>query len=391
MSNNNDIDSYDENTGELHIDGVRGMPQVSRNGAGRIMMMVAFGFLAVLALVAVIYDGATKSRNAPSTQKEEVVFNAPQPRSEPYILTEEPPQIELAAPQQPQVPQIDQEYLRLQEQRMQDAMRRAEEAEARLQERLKAPQLVYDQKSSNSVQDTATASQADNFNGGGASLLSGGGSEDDPNVAFAQSNTNTNVQTAKATQMQNMDTLLAQGKMISGILETAIQSDLPGMVRAITSDDVYSFNGSTLLIPKGSRLIGQYRSGVRQGQSRVFIIWNRLIRPDGASIDIGSIGTDALGRSGLEGEVDSHFMERFGSSVLLSITDGALAAAVNAIDNDDASSVSVSGSSDFSRSSEIALENSINIKPTIHIDQGERIKIFLGKDLDFSSVGGTPR
>ncbi len=175
--------------------------------------------------------------------------------------------------------------------------------------------------------------------------------------------------------------------MISGILEAASQSDLPGMVRAIVNVNVYSFEGSNLLIPKGTRLVGQYRSSVKKGQARVFIIWNRLIRPDGASINIGSIGTDALGRSGLGGDVDTHFMERFGSSILLSIINGSLNAAVDAIDNDSTADVSLNGSNDFNRSSEIALKDSIDIKPTIHIDQGMRIKIFVGKDLDFKSVG----
>ncbi len=387
MSNNND-DFFDENTGEILIEGDRGTPEVAKTGAGRIIMMVAFGLICLLAFVAVIYDGITKNDPAPKTEKEEIVFNAPKPRAEPYIVeTSEPPQAPLASPQEPQ---IDPELLRQQQQLMADALRRAQEQQAKLEERLRSPQLVYDQKSQNPAQVNFSNAPAGN-NNGGATLLSSGGNNDDPNLAFAKENANTSVQTAKATQLQKMDTLIAQGKMISGILETAIQSDLPGMVRAITSDDVYSFNGSTLLIPKGSRLVGQYRSGIRQGQSRVFVIWNRMIRPNGASVDLGSIGTDALGRSGLEGEVDSHFMERFGSSVLLSIIDGALAAAVNKIDDDDASTVSLNGSSDFSRSSEIALENSINIKPTIHIDQGERIKIFVGKDLDFSDVGGVPR
>ncbi|MGH1377110.1 MAG: type IV secretion system protein VirB10 [Alphaproteobacteria bacterium] len=388
MSNNNDGDIFDENTGEILIEGDRGAPTVAKNGAGRIIMMVVFGLVCLLAFVAVIYDGMTKNNTTPTTEKEEIVFNAPKPRTQPYIVdSPEPPQEALSSPQ---APQIDPELLRRQQQLMADALRRAQEQQAKLEERLKSPQLVYDQKTQNSAQVNFSNQQTDNQNGG-ATLLSGGSNNDDPNLAFAKANTNTNVQTAKATQLQNMDTLIAQGKMISGILETAIQSDLPGMVRAISSEDVYSFNGSTLLIPKGSRLVGQYRSGVRQGQSRVFVIWNRMIRPDGASVDLGSIGTDSLGRSGLTGEVDSHFMERFGSSVLLSIIDGALSAAVNKIDDDDASTVSLSGSGDFSRSSEIALENSINIKPTIHIDQGERIKIFVGKDLDFSGVGGVPR
>jgi hypothetical protein len=105
--------------------------------------------------------------------------------------------------------------------------------------------------------------------------------------------------------------------MIRGVLETAIQSDLPGMVRAITSEDVYSFDGRRVLIPQGTMLTGEYRSALSRGQTRVFLIWTRLLRSDGVSLIINSYGTDGLGRSGLAGEVDRHFFERFGAATLL--------------------------------------------------------------------------
>ena len=87
--------------------------------------------------------------------------------------------------------------------------------------------------------------------------------------------------------------------MIRGVLETGIQSDLPGNVRASVSEDVYSFDGRRVLIPKGTMLTGEYRSGVVRGQSRVLIIWTRMLRADGVSLMLGSYGTDNLGRSGL--------------------------------------------------------------------------------------------
>ncbi|MGQ4828530.1 TrbI/VirB10 family protein, partial [Enterococcus faecalis] len=78
-------------------------------------------------------------------------------------------------------------------------------------------------------------------------------------------------------------------------------SDLPGFVRAVVSRDVTGFDGNRVLIPAGSRLIGQYRSGLAAGQSRAFVIWTRMIRPDGVSVALGSPVTDTLGRAGLGG------------------------------------------------------------------------------------------
>src|SRR5260370_33772169 len=110
--------------------------------------------------------------------------------------------------------------------------------------------------------------------------------------------------------------------MMKGVAERAIQSVLTGMVRASTSEDVYSFDGRRVLIPKGTMLTGEYRSGLRRGQTRLFVVWTRMLRADGASLMLGSYGTDQLGRSGLTGDVDNHFLQRFGGAALLTITGG---------------------------------------------------------------------
>ena len=180
---------------------------------------------------------------------------------------------------------------------------------------------------------------------------------------------------------------VTEGTVIPGVLETAISSDLPGMVRAINSADVYSHDGSQLLIPKGSRLVGRYQSDIRRGQSRVFIIWNRILRADGMSILINSPGTDPLGRAGLEGDVDTHFFRIFGAAILLSILDGGLDVAIEmARRQGDDNTMIIQNDSGLSRAGEIALQDSIQIQPTIHVDQGTRISILVARDLDFRSV-----
>ena len=192
-----------------------------------------------------------------------------------------------------------------------------------------------------------------------------------------------------ANTITNKSYTIVQGTLIRGVLETAIQSDLPGFIRAEVAHDVYSFDGSRLLIPKASRLVGQYRSGLVRGQTRVFVVWDRLLRPDGASILIGSPGTDLLGRAGLEGDLDTHFFKIFGASVLLSLVDGAIDVAVESVRDTVGSTTILQNTNSLNRAAEIALENSINIPPTIHIDQGSAIQVFVARDLDFRSV--TPR
>ena len=124
---------------------------------------------------------------------------------------------------------------------------------------------------------------------------------------------------AKATRMKNPGQTVSQGTLIPAVLETAINTDVPGYVRAVVSSDVRSFDGSRVLVPRSSRLIGQYKSGVAGGQNRAYVIWTRLIRPDGVSVALASPAVDAIGQTGLAGKVDSHFLKRFGSALLLSV------------------------------------------------------------------------
>lgn len=187
---------------------------------------------------------------------------------------------------------------------------------------------------------------------------------------------------ASATRLRNTQQTIPQGAMIPGVLETALNSDLPGYARAVVSRDVRGFDGSTVLVPRGSRVIGQYKSAVSQGQSRAFVIWTRIIRPDGASIQIASSGADALGRAGLEGTVDRHFFERFGGAVLLSVINAGVASLARA-----PSTQVVIGSSTEAVGLGAAAASPTTISPTIKVPQGSPIRIFVARDLDFSPVG----
>lgn len=183
---------------------------------------------------------------------------------------------------------------------------------------------------------------------------------------------------------------ITEGTIIPAILETAIHSQLPGLVRALNSADVYSHDGSQLLIPKGSRLVGRYQNSIRRGQVRVFIIWTRIIRADGMSILINSPGTDPLGRAGLGGDVDTHFFQIFGAAILLSVLDTGLDIGLEMARDQGSNNTNIGqgsfNSTGLDRAGEIALNDSIRIEPTIHVDQGTRISIMVARDLDFEAV-----
>ena len=167
--------------------------------------------------------------------------------------------------------------------------------------------------------------------------------------------------------------------MIPAVLETAIDTDVPGFARAVVSQDVRSFDGSRVLIPRSSRLIGEYKSATQAGQRRAFLMWTRLIRPDGVSIAIASPAADFTGQAGVSGQVNSHFFSRFGSAILLSVLGGASSLATAG-----ASTVIVSGAGQSAASA--AIQSNGNRGPTIKVRQGEPIRVFTAKDLDFSTV-----
>lgn len=190
-----------------------------------------------------------------------------------------------------------------------------------------------------------------------------------------------------ATHIQHPGFSLAQGTLISATLETQIASDLPGMIRAITSQNIYSEDGSNLLLPRGSRLIGQYTSAIAQGQERVFVVWQRVIRPDYIDIQLNSPGTDTLGGAGIQADgTDRHFWAQFGNALLLSIM-GAGTATLGVNDAQDQFNSSAAYrealSNSFSESAANSLESTGNIKPTIYINQGKKISVFVARDLDF--------
>jgi type IV secretion system protein VirB10 len=207
---------------------------------------------------------------------------------------------------------------------------------------------------------------------------------------FAQRLNRSSAETEQATRISSISSVVPQGALITGVLETAINSDLPGLVRGIVSRDVMSFDGSQVLIPRGSQLLGQYRSGVALGQTRVFVIWTRLLRSDGVSVQLGSAATDELGVAGLGGKVNTRFLRRFGAATLLSVITAGLDALAG---NNDNTQVLIGSQSQAGNLAAIALQREIDVPTTISVPQGTPIRVIVAKDLDFSNVlkGGRAR
>jgi len=125
--------------------------------------------------------------------------------------------------------------------------------------------------------------------------------------------------------------ILRTGSVIPGLLLSAMESELPGTIIAQVSQDVYDTpSGNYLLIPQGSRLVGEYSNAVQYGQSRIFVAWQRIIYPDGSALDIGAMpGADEQGEAGFNDQVNNHFLRIFGSAILMSAVTAATNWATN--------------------------------------------------------------
>ncbi|RED12669.1 TrbI/VirB10 family protein [Parasphingopyxis lamellibrachiae] len=215
--------------------------------------------------------------------------------------------------------------------------------------------------------------------GGGA--RSAAGAADQPGAQATIPGSDTANQRVRAGRLSNPSTTVIQGTVIPAVLETAIDTNRGGPARAIVSRNVFGFDGTRVLIPRGSRLIGQYGTSLTAGQNRVLVEWTRLVRPDGATIALDSPSADRLGRPGIRGDVNSHFWERFASAIFRTSLDVGAALATQQIGNGAfvvlPQTLRESGSSNATTP---------EVQRTLSVDQGVAVSVFVARDLDFTPV-----
>lgn len=194
----------------------------------------------------------------------------------------------------------------------------------------------------------------------------------------------TAIASAHAKVLPTQRFLLAKGAFIDCTLETAINSTLPGMTTCITASDTFSSDGTVVLLERGTKLIGETRGQVQQGTARVFVLWTEARTPTGIVVPLDSPGADELGRSGLPGQVNRHFWDRFGAAILISTLDGAVQAAVESASRG-GGPIIYNPSPSESVITDI-LKSTVNIPPTVTKRNGDRIQVFVARDVDFRSV-----
>jgi type IV secretion system protein VirB10 len=188
---------------------------------------------------------------------------------------------------------------------------------------------------------------------------------------------------ASARVLPTQRLLLPKGAFIDCTLETALNSSLPGMATCVTATDTFGADGQVVLLERGTKLVGESTGTVQRGVARMFVLWTEARTPTGVVIPLSSPGTDELGRSGLSGSVNTHFFERFGAAMLITVLNGAVQRASTSGNSGGTVIYNPSASQDIMTE---VLKSTVDIPPTIDKPQGDRIQVLVARDLDFRSV-----
>lgn len=196
---------------------------------------------------------------------------------------------------------------------------------------------------------------------------------------------------AIAKRMADQDLLLPKGRQVDCVLTGRIINELPGFTSCALTQNLYSDNGKVLLLERGSEAIGEYGNGGPNGARRLFVVWNRIKTPSGVEIDLQSPGADPLGTSGHPGFLEQRWLERIGTAMMVSVMKDVVALEI--AKRAPPQGIGGAQQAPWSASSETGqqlaeqiLKQTINVRPTLYINEGERISIYVARDLDFSPV-----
>ena len=263
-----------------------------------------------------------------------------------------------------------------------EARRRLEEERARRAE-IEAAQIASDGIVLDASGRVTGSTSAGGSAGAGGASGDGGGRPLTSNETFIEEASARSYDTVSATEIADPSRTIVQGATIAATLETAIDSEMPGLIRAVVTDDVYSFDGTNVLLPRGTQLVGSYNSGVASVQDRVQLAWSRAVTPEGVSVELGGFGADSMGRSGQAGRVNSRFGRRFGSAALVSLLGRSSEAVAGPGMGATGQGVADDLGGDLQSSARGSLEGGLGAPPVISIDQGTAVTVIVNRDLVF--------
>jgi len=204
--------------------------------------------------------------------------------------------------------------------------------------------------------------------------------------AFGSKLQPTVLQAGRAGHLPDLDYLLKKGTIIPCTLITGIDTTVPGFVTCNVTRDVYSANKKVLLVERGATVFGEQNSSLHQGEERTFVLWTRIDNPSGIFANVDSPASDQMGYSGIPGYVDTHFWQRFGGAIMLSMIRDYSSATAERISGDSSSTNYSNTVSATDNMAAEALKNTINIAPTLTVLPGTLVNVMVARDVSFENV-----
>ena len=181
----------------------------------------------------------------------------------------------------------------------------------------------------------------------------------------------------RAARLRGLGMLIMRGTSFTCALLTRVVSDIPGTTSCVVTEDVYSTDGTTVLVDRGAKLIGSYSGSLRQGQARLAVMWERLQDTAGLVVELSSPASGPVGEAGVGGWVDRKWMERFGNALLISLVVDEAA---------DRVPIGEQAEQTMGRAFSELITQSLNIPPTLYKHQGEIVTVIAARDIDMSRV-----
>jgi type IV secretion system protein VirB10 len=341
------------------------------------LINIGGGVLLVLVLTIIFVLKSSKATEKPAARDEIIPAEVKPAEQIAYVAPEpSPAMVEKAE----ETEKIEEARREIQQRQAQAAAKRVDDANKLLQARLHSPVMIGYEPDLPAGDKQEEGKEATSKKTGPQTLGK------DSNSQFLADQSGKSVPVSEPWQITNLEYKILQGKYIPIVVDPRAISDLAGQICARVDNDVYGAQGRVKLIPWGAQICGVYRAQIKQGQSRVFIVWNRLVREDGLAINIDSPGVDQLGTAGMGGDVDNHFAQIFGNALLISIIGkGSSTMGVNGSDNYNSAAMLRSNTQDaFSETADSILSQYTNIPPTITTPAGSTARIYVRGDLDFS-------
>ncbi len=368
------------------FDGERGIPSVNENGSSTAKR----GLVVVAALIIIVMGGGATLWKL--QQKEEEAATAAAQQKEIMVASSVPTRTFIAPPPVPSQESTPAPEAKVQ-QLPNNPAPELPNSTSNIAPSLPDRGLLLDKSGSSlmvstgSQQSGSDAAKVDLKSNGMMSPTLGSRETADSNETLSSMLNSTATATRQAEHLPDRNLLLAKGSFIDCVLQTRLDSTVPGMTACVITRNIYSDNGKVLLIERGSTVSGEYRANMSQGQERIFVLWSRIKTPNGIVINLDSPGTDPLGGAGLPGYVETHFWKRFGGAIMLSMVGDVGDWISNKASNSNPNRIQFDNTSDGAQEMATeALRNTINIPPTLYKNQGEKVGIYVAQDLDFASV-----